>query len=373
MKVIYDLQAYSFSPYGGVVRMFNETIARFNHKDDFSALLYKPSRILAEAPTGKNINMSLWTGLPGALRKHALPRKIYHGLSDLFWRSHSADIFHPSFYPLDAELFRFKTIVNIYDLIHEKIPHADDMPNHEQFLNLKKRAIEKADRLICISNATRDDLLEHYNVDVDKICVVYLGSNTNFRIMPEEESNRLAGDCADLQKPYILYIGSRQRYKNFHRLLTAYQSWPANKDVDLVVVGAPQKSADAAAHDLASGTGTVRYLNFSGDDVLCALYNKARFFVYPSLAEGFGIPLLESMASGCPVCVSDIPPFREVAGDAAVYFDPLSVEDMRVSFDRALNAREDNSIDERNKKCVSRFSWDKCAEEMWKVYSELLT
>jgi len=352
--------------------MLDEVLARLDQRDDFAALLYKPSRILAQAPKGRNIDMCMWRGLPGALREHALPRKIYHGLSELYWRCHQADIFHPTFYPLDTELFRLKTVVNIYDLIHEKIPHADDMPNHQQFLALKKRAVEKADRLICISESTRSDLQQYYDVDTERTRVVHLACNKEFRVMPSEQSTRLAGEVSSaLDRPFVLYVGSRQRYKNFHRLLQAYQGWTANRDVDLVVVGGPKKSTDAATHDLATGKGTVRYLSFPGDETLCALYNRARFFVYPSLAEGFGIPLLESMASGCPVCVSDIPPFREVAGDAAIYFDPHSVDAMRVAFDRALAARNSEEIQTRHQLCLSHYSWDKCAEKIWDIYSEL--
>ncbi len=373
MKVIYDLEAYSFGPHGGVARMFSELIARFNSREDFSALFYRPTRhISVTPPLGPRTRVAKLIGITPEQRKNPTTRRLYHAISAAYWLCHGSDIFHPTFYPEDAELLRRTSVINIYDLTHEKVPGADNMPNHEHFLALKRRAVDSADRIVCISEATRDDFLTHYKVDPELVRVVHLGHNPAFRIMDDDESAKLVASIRDdASKPFLLYIGARQRYKNFHRLLQAYQGWSECKNVDLVAVGGDPTAMDSAFHDLAPGPGHVQYVKFPSDDVLCALYNRAHSLVYPSLSEGFGIPLLEAMASGCPLSVSDIPVFHEVAGDTASYFDPTSVEAMRAGLDTALHARQDAAKQGRLQERLGRFSWDRCAEAMWKIYEEL--
>ena len=128
----------------------------------------------------------------------------------------------------------------------------------------------------------------------------------------------------------------------------------------------------ASLHDITPGPGNVQYISFPSDEMLCTLYNRAECFVYPSLSEGFGIPLLEAIASGCPLCISDIPVFHEVAGDAATYFDPYSVHTIQEALDACLHSGRTAELEERQQKRLARFSWDRCAESMWNVYEELL-
>jgi len=307
MRVIYDLQAHTFGPHGGVAGMMNAIISGLAAtQPDFSARLYCPARPAAPVPSGPRIRRCHWQGLPAAMRRQPPLRMLYHGASELYWRLHPADLFHPSFYPEDATLLRLPTVVNIYDLVHENQPLADDVPDVQRLLLLKKRAVEQAARILCISQATRDAFLQHYKADPARCLVVPLAADTVFRPMPADRARALicaASPAMDPARPFILFVGTRHRYKNFHRLLTAYRRWARNRDVDLVVAGAPRRSSDAAIDDLLPAEGRVVHIPYPDGQTLCALYNQARFFVYPSLNEGFGIPLLEAMATGCPLCV----------------------------------------------------------------------
>ena len=168
------------------------------------------------------------------------------------------------------------------------------------------------------------------------------------------------------EKPFFLYVGSRQAYKNFDRLLNAYTQWRFNKDISLVVIGGGLPPPNHTEMD------NVTFLDQVNDNELCALYNKASFFAYPSLNEGFGIPMLEAMASNCPVCASDIPAFREVAGDTACYFDPYSTDSMISAFEKAMDQKNDTQLQRARQKCIARFSWDQCAENIWHIYEELI-
>ncbi len=374
MKVLYDLEAYSFAPHGGVTRIFDEVIRRFNQRDDFSALYYRHPHALKYPPTGPHTSVTRLTCKPDMSEAHPLKRKLYHGISSLYWRTHPSDIFHPTFYPRGLELLKRTSIINIYDLTHEEIEQADGMLNHKLFLELKRRAVEHAQRIICISEATHAAFLKHYpSVDPEITRVVYPGYNENFQLMNAGKIEDILSQAEiQLDQPFLLYVGSRQRYKNFHRLLQAYQSWSQCRDVDLVVVGGSPDTMDKAYHDLTSGPGKVTYINFPSDRTLCALYNRAACFIYPSLSEGFGIPLLEAMSAGCPICISDIPVFHEVADDAAIYFDPYSTDAIRNALDQAILARNLPKIEQRQQQRLSQFSWDQCAQDVWKVYQELI-
>ena len=352
--------------------MFSEMIERFSARDDFSALLYRPSHIAGAPPIGRNSRLAHWMGIPQFAARYKLSRKLYHGLSRAYWLCHKSDIYHPTFYPADAELLDRKCVINIYDLTHEEIELADIMPNHEQFLALKRRAVEHADRIVCISEATRSSFLKHYPVDPGIVRVVPLGVSPAFKRHPSKKPLPGANEIGPDGKPFLLYVGSRQRYKNYHRLLQAYQTWERNQDIDLVVVGGKPTAADQALHDITPGLGTVRYVSSPSDEMLCALYNRAEGFVYPSLSEGFGIPLLEAMASGCPLCISDIPVFHEVADDAATYFDPYSVEAIRNALDTCLKTGRTAQLEACQRHRLALFSWDRCADSMWDVYQELL-
>jgi len=375
MRVIYDLQAHTFGPHGGVAGMMNAVISGLTAADpSFSALLYCPARPAAPVPAGPRIRRACWTGLPAGLRRRPPARMAYHALSALYWRCHPADIFHPSFYPEDADLLRLPTVVNVYDLVHENLSLADDVPDVQRLLLLKKRAVECAARVLCISEATRQAFLAHYRVDPALCRVVPLAAGDAFRrLAPEVADDRLRRTgLADPARPFVLFVGGRHRYKNYHRLLAAYARWARNADIDLVVAGAPRRSTDAAVHDLLPAAGNVVYVPFPDDDTLCALYNKARFFVYPSLNEGFGIPLLEAMASGCPLCLADIPAFREVACPLSVFFDPLSTVAMAAALDEALALRDDPGLAGSQSATLARYAWARCVAAVGEIYRELL-
>ena len=374
MKVIYDMQAYSFGPHGGIVRIFDEIIARLGGKPGFRACLFAAGRTAAPLPLGPHIRRSPWRGLPRGLSGSDTPiSKIYHTLERLYWRTEGGHIFHPTFYPNRPALFRLPTVVTVYDLIHEQLDAPDDMPDHSAYLRLKKNAIQQAARILCISEATRQDLLKYYDVDPGIARTVHPACDPLFGHMPQEELDHVAtAVLPDPATPFILYVGSRQRYKNFHRFLAAYRQWRENHNVRVVVVGKKRHSGDATVEDLTGSGGNITFLPNVTDRELCALYSRALFFCYPSLCEGFGIPLLEAMASNCALCISDIPVFHEVAGQAAHYFDPYSIESMLAAFDKCLADRENPQHDATRKEQLARFSWDRCAEQVWQLYEEVV-
>ena len=170
-------------------------------------------------------------------------------------------------------------------------------------------------------------------------------------------------------QPFLLYVGIRSPYKNFGMLIQAYSKWRRRKEVALVLVGARPWSDDER-RQLAQLQiqDRVHLLQDADDETLCRLYNSAAAFVFPSLYEGFGIPLLEAMACGCPIIASRIPSTIEVAGDCSIYFDPMEEDDLLNALDIALFEGRNSGRIQAGLERVKFYSWDKTAAQILKIY-----
>lgn len=364
--IAYDLQAYSFSPHGGIARIFDELFACIERSTSpWRAYLYLQYPLQRVPAVGRQVRFH-----PDGMAAHPLLRRFpaLRRLADPALaprrRRLNLQLFHPTFYPATNPFPSLPAIVNVYDLVHELIDRPDNMPDPSGFLAIKKRWIDQASRIICISQATADDLMAHYHVPRERIDVIHLGYSHTFRHRP---------DAASTVKPFLLYVGSRQRYKNFHRLLAAYGRWPHRDAFDLYVVGSPANQEDRLALDLAGNPAGVSFIGSPSDENLCTLYNQAAGFIYPSLKEGFGIPVLEAMACRCPMLLSDIPVFREVAGPLAHYMDPLDVDSMVNGLERLVTTSRAEILPESpTRATLDRFSWDRCSREILSVYQKAL-
>ena len=213
-------------------------------------------------------------------------------------------------------------MVLVHDLIRERFPDFYAEPHFDHFRELKRRGVLAADAVMCNSETTRQDVLRWYEIEPAKAFVVPNACSDLFRPLDGDDA-----PIVETEKPFLLYIGGcggfkHGHYKFFDGLLDAYLRWPHNKEVDLVVVGSNWREADECHLAELAGDRRVHFLRNVDDLTICHLYNQAAAFVYPSLYEGFGIPLLEAMACGCPVVASRIPSTVEVAGDCPFYFEP---------------------------------------------------
>ena len=200
-----------------------------------------------------------------------------------------------------------KRVLTVYDMIHEKFMPNTHTPER------KRASIARADIILCISECTRRDLLDFYPNVASKTFVTPLGAS-----VPSGSLQRYS----QLEEPYILFVGNRAGYKNYNGLLKAYAGCPdLYRRVKLVVWGGGEWTHQEIAQ--INKLGMQNHIVKLSDSVnLNSLYQHAETFVFPSLYEGFGLPLLEAMANGCPVACSNASCFPEVAGDEAVYFDP---------------------------------------------------
>jgi glycosyltransferase involved in cell wall biosynthesis len=230
---------------------------------------------------------------------------------------------------------------------------------------MKKQCFDMATAIPCISSSTRDDLLELYPYLESKVSVIPLSGELKIN----HSIKKLAPTSVDCT-PYLLYVGARKSYKNFARLLLAFaRVVPRFQNLLLKVAGAPFTSEESELLQALGISNQVIIYPDITDSELYDLYRDAISFVYPSLYEGFGLPLLEAMSLGTPVITSNTSSMPEVAGNAALLFNPESIESITDAIIEIV-ARPDLREDLRRKGYQQslRFSWDKTCDQYIELY-----
>lgn len=362
MKVAYDAQIFTLQAYGGISRYFVKLLNELHSRDIDAKVCagYYQNKYLGELPEQlvQGVGLKKYPPKTGRIFK-----AINHFICNRAVERYSPDIFHETYFspygsPHSAGAARF---VTVYDMIHEKFP--DSFPVRDDTAPSKLAAVKRADHVICISQSTKNDLCEIYDVDPGKVSVVYLG----FDEIASQPVKRRTCD----EKPYFLYVGQRKGYKNFSLLLKAVASKNAlAKNVDVVAFGGGAFNVEEQNLIQSLGFGAWQVRQLVGDDQLLAeTYAQALGFVYPSVYEGFGLPPLEAMAYRCPVISSNTSSLPEVVGDAGLYFNPHSVEDLAVQLTKILEggSLRDDLINLGLKR-KEMFTWSKCADETLLLY-----
>ena len=243
-------------------------------------------------------------------------------------------------------------VVTIHDLAWEEYPEDFARTTGWKYRTFASRAARSAERVICVSEFTRDDVVRRYGVDADKIRVI------------AEAPSLARGDAEPPPGPYILAVGDLRRKKNFGRLVEAFTRLRGEGLPHRLVIAGPDSGEGARLR--ADGVELPGYLS---DEPLDALMRGADLLVHPSLYEGFGLVIVEAMARGIPVAAARATALPETGGDVALYFDPLDVRDMADTIRRAL---ADDSLGARGREHVAPLSWDDAAARTAAVYRELL-
>ncbi len=277
------------------------------------------------------------------------------------------NVVHPTYYDTSflKHIGNTPFVLTVHDMIHEKYAHTDLFKNDSTTSKNKRFLCEKASKIIAVSQNTKKDLIDIFQVDPCKIEVTHLGQsfeNRNNKIMHE----------LHLPDRYILFTGQRDGYKNFSRFAEAFAVLHArDKDLHLICTGPLLSETETVLLRKLHVLDSVQHL-FVNDQQMKELYSKAALFVFPSEYEGFGIPVLESFACGCPIALSDASSFPEVAGSAGVFFDPKNVDSMVDAVSRILNSEKyrTEKIEEGYLQ-MQKFSWKKMAEETCAIYRGL--
>jgi glycosyltransferase involved in cell wall biosynthesis len=274
-------------------------------------------------------------------------------------------------------------VVTVHDL--SSLLFEDQAGEHRRFrLYRFRRGLERADRIIAVSHATRRDIEDLFGIRPEKIRQIHNAPDPRFlddgRRLGEQERQRLL-ERFQIRYPFLLYVGTIRPQKNIPRLVEAFavlrgdlEDDPAYKDLHLIIIG-DEISRHPAVRRTVIQTRMepfVRFLGFVSFDTLRIFYSAASAFVFPSLHEGFGLPPLEAMASGTPVVTSNISSLPEVAGNAAVLVNPENVFEIARGIREALtNSTLRAALIHRGRQQARRFSWESTARQVLEVYREV--
>ncbi len=274
-------------------------------------------------------------------------------------------------------------IVTIHDLIHQHFNTRSTTTKNPFLHQIKKigykksfaAAVNKSKKIITPSEFVKDQLIKEWNINQNKIKVTYESVDDSLvKLIGETKKTdfEISSNKFKITKPFLFYLGNAQPHKNIENLIKAFlSSENLYQNYQLVLSGPDSFFWNKIKNKY--NNQNIIYTGFVSESEMVSLYKNARVFILPSLEEGFGIPVLEAMAANCPVACSNIGVLKEVAGDAAIYFDPKNIHDIAEKIEKVL---KDEKLQEKLKKLrierYKQFSWKKMTKETLKIYNTVI-
>ncbi len=270
-----------------------------------------------------------------------------------------------------------RTIVTIHDLIPYVYPESVGRGYRKEFLHDMPAIIGKSDGIIAVSNHTKRDILRFFKYPEDRIAVIYEAAEPIYALTASETCKGVLRRQYGIDGAYLLYVGGFSRRKNLSGLLTAFARAQSEWHTPYLLVCPGRCGRETAAlTELATSLGIGERVVFPGfvpGNLLPYFYGGASALVYPSFYEGFGLPVLEAMACGCPVLVADNSSLRETGGDAACYFDAMDTDSMtRVLVETLNDPKLLRQMGQKGLAWSARFDWQKTAEATLAFYEKIL-
>lgn len=303
--------------------------------------------------------------------------EIYKHISipfDIMAKRRRFDFFH-FLYNAPSLLLPCPFILTVHDVSYKYIPDMISKKNlfsitAQLFLNAKR-----AHRIISVSENTKKDIMKYFKIPEEKIVVIYEGVNESFEIITDNQKKRTIAEKYQLPDKFILYVGTYLPHKNLETLLYAYHDLKQHRKIShaLVLAGKKARNFEAISNLISNLdlTDDVKTIGFVPEEDLPCLYNLADLFVFPSLYEGFGLPLLEAMACGTPVLASDASCLPEIGGDGALYFSPRNKNEIAEKIYALLsNSTMRTELIERGCKRSQLFSWRRMTDNTLQVYED---
>lgn len=368
IKILFDHQKFTTQRYGGISRYFATLIDAIEDSGGaFSSktgVLYTENQYLPGASQLLN-NRFCRPFFRTKAGKSGL-YKLNQYYSAKLIREKRFDIFHPTYYdPYFLSDLKKPFVTTIHDMTYEILPEY--FWAHDPLTEFKRKNIERADAIIAISETTKSDLVEYGNIsDPDKIKVIYHGIDTL--------SEACCQPVSPLPEAYILYVGDRSGYKNFFLFMDACREiLSAQPSLSVVLTGGGGLGIAEKEYLFRNRlTGRVHHINAS-DSELNFLFSRALVFVYPSLHEGFGLPILEAFRAGCPVLLSDTRCFREIGADAVHYFEATSKEALIAEIYRIIGSEDiRRKLVAAGKTRLRDFPIEDCVRKTFELYKSLV-
>lgn len=384
MKILYDYQAFTMQQFGGVSKCFCELISHLPEDTKWQiGIKQSKNAHLIEKRLVQNMcrpyidEYNFITKLPFRGKKWLysfsnswLPffpsvHNVNKKYSIKLLRSGDFDIFHPTFFE-DYFLSYLKGkpfVLTIHDMIPELFPQYYKK-NNSQILAKRKMA-KLAAAIVTVSEQTKKDVMRILDVPEEKVKVIYHSG-------PQKE---IIKETPLFCFPYFLYVGTREGYKNFFRLLVDFAKFVhVNPSVKMVCTGTPFTFEEKITISKLNLRDYIVHISVT-DNQLKNLYANAIAFIYPSLYEGFGIPILEAFAYGCPVLLNHKSCFPEIAASAALYFQSdnsgSNIQEILQAIINYTDRQRDELIQSGYER-LSYFSWEKSGRQLYKLYQSII-
>ena len=370
MKILFDNEIFISTNYGGISRYFVELWKRLEYFPDVKLryqILYSENKHLKEAKISTILgDLVPKSDFKGRYRIIKFINEVNEKLHNRTLIKGGYDLFVPTYYDTSFLNYLGTTpfVLTVHDMIHELFPHY--FPSNLKIKENKKELIYRANKIIAVSQNTKKDILRFYpDLDENKIEVVYLSHSTN---------SQLPSKALKLPKNYLLFVGRREGYKNFDFFLKAVAPMlRKDKKLYLVCTG-PKFNLNEIKVFESLGVRRQIFHFLASDAELKSIYSQALVFIFPSEYEGFGIPVLEAMSSGCPTVLSNTSSFPEVGGEAASYFElgdyyDLSEKIKSLISDKEIRKEKVNAGLEQAKK----FSWELTTSHCYRVFKSALS
>lgn len=272
-----------------------------------------------------------------------------------------------------------KTVVTIHDVIPLKFPdHFPSGMKGSIRLYFQKKALEKVNHIITDSESSKNDIAKYLMVQKSKISTILLAPSSTTSKLTKSLENKVAKKY-NLPEKFILYVGDINWNKNVVGLINAHAA--LKNDIPLILVGKalkeengiPELNSINEAINNSGKSALIKKLGYIPDHHQPALYSRATVYVQPSFYEGFGLTILEAMSNNCPVISSDQGSLPEVAGDAALFFNPYHEDSLKKALERLLGSSQARrALVKKGVENVKRFSWQETARRTHKIYEEII-
>jgi len=365
MHILFDHQAFQGQKYGGISRYYYELITRLMSEKDFEISLFQGLNVnrFPFEKYEKEYKHFISNNIRSIPRGERYLSILNHFFLSRFARRIKPDILHETYFGNPCPKMKMKRVLTVYDMIHEIYPDYFTS-NNDATLN-KRNAVDRVDKVISISHHTKKDLMDLFSVPESKIEVIHLASSLRPHPVPDTPIH---------PRPFLLHVGPRLRYKNFKTLLKAFAGSPKiYENFDLVNFGGPHWTGDEQEIFRKYGIENRVHLRGGGDEDLIQYYQAARAFVFPSMYEGFGIPVLEAMGLNCPVICANVSSLPEIGGDAALYFSPNDESELETCLLRlCLDDSFRYSLIEKGRRQQKGFSWSDATKRTAELYRSIL-
>lgn len=361
LRIMFDYQMIVLQRFGGISRYIYDLVSAFSKSHEVAVPALFPKSFYFESYYHKKAStFALWRWNKPLV--YPL-NKLYNILK---LTAYKPDILHITYY--NSYLLPFitsktKLVVTAHDMIHEIYPTL--FPTWDSTTKHKRKVFNKADLIIAISENTKRDLIKYFNLDPNKITVIYHGN-------PFEKV--LSDETFTMDSPYFLFVGQRDKYKNFNTLIKAIAPILKDRKYKLLCVGGKPFSEEEMLQFETLGIKSNIELRNCSDAQLQAAYKKAICLIYPSEYEGFGIPILEAWSMNCPVILSNASCFPEIAKEGALYFEPLNVLELRSKIELLICDKScSESLIKKGNELLKNYTLEQTIQKTLNAYYKIIT